>query len=101
MQKQIQKLLELGPLPNSDADFEFINIYENLLNGIVIPVTDEEAKELIKLFGNEDCYGLAWTLLHLVETAPNWSIENCPPSDNQWIKLLKNRLENNLNPKLQ
>ena len=34
------------------------------------PVTDEEAEELVECFGPDDCFGLAWSLVHLVETSP-------------------------------
>ena len=34
------------------------------------PVTDEEAEELVECFGPDDCFSLAWSLVHLVETSP-------------------------------
>jgi hypothetical protein len=66
--------------------------YEQLLLSIQKPVTDEEARALIGLFGADGCFGLAWTLLHLIETAPNWpEPEDLPNSENEWVQMLKNR----------
>jgi hypothetical protein len=49
----------------------------------------------VKLFGLDDCFGLAEPLLHLVESAPGWPLEDClKNSDNEWIKFLKLRIEN-------
>jgi hypothetical protein len=35
---------------------------------------------LIDYFGIDNCYGLAWTLMHLVETAPTFRISVEPPT---------------------
>lgn len=93
---QIQELLDMGSLPSEDtAVKEQLDAYVALLNSINTPVTDEEALRLASLFGDDGCYGVAWTLLHLVETAPNW-----PPSeplqneDNEWIRRIYQRAEN-------
>jgi len=57
-------------------------------------VADEEAKLLVGVFGTDGCFGLGWTLLQLIETAPNWpetgDLEN---SANEWVQLLKGRAE--------
>ncbi|MFB9413943.1 hypothetical protein [Dactylosporangium matsuzakiense] len=42
-----------------------------LLDRIERPVTDEEAEALADCFGDDLCFGLAWNLLHLIETAPS------------------------------
>ena len=58
------------------------------------PVTDEEACALVKLFGSDDCVGLAWTLLHLIETAPGWPIESALIGlEGEWIRRLRERAE--------
>ena len=41
-----------------------------MLESVAKPVTDDEAAALAQLFGPGDCFGLAWTLVHLVESAP-------------------------------
>lgn len=56
------------------------------------PVTNEEARVLVTLFGPDECYGLAWTLVHLIETAPGWPIADClGGTGNEWIQRLRLR----------
>ena len=72
---EVRELLKLGPPPSEEALIRnpspFLEKYEQLLSSIEKPVTDEEAKLLTGLFGVDGCFGLGWTLLHLIETAPN------------------------------
>jgi len=89
---EIQELDQLGPLPESDAaQAAQLNRYEELLKRIVRPVTDEEARVLVRLFGPDDCYGLAWTLVHLFESAPGWPLTDClVNTESEWIQHLRN-----------
>lgn len=94
MRQEVRELAKLGPLPGSEADEKLIATYENLLGSISKPVTNEEAKVLVGLFGPDDCYGLAWTLLHLIETAPAWPLkESIEGNGNEWIERLRLRAE--------
>jgi len=69
---------------------EVIKAQEMLLRSIKAPVSDDEAKCLTKLFGSDDYFGLAWTVLHLVESAPGWPIEEClRDASNEWIVRLR------------
>lgn len=77
MHEQVQTLLALGSLPAEDfADPERVARHQQALHAIERPVTDEEARELLKLFGPDGCFGLAWSLLHLIETAPGWPLKD-------------------------
>jgi hypothetical protein len=94
MREEIIKLVRLGVLPSgADADIERIKHIQALLADIKTPISDQEAEELVKIFGNDDCFGLAWTIIHLIETAPSWPIQQClmVNPDNEWITLLKKR----------
>ena len=76
MQRAISALIGLGPLPSSAAaTVPTTQAFEEQLSKVETPVTDEEACALVKLFGPDDCFGLAWTLLHLIETAPGVSVD--------------------------
>jgi hypothetical protein len=91
----VTDFLAVGPLPDEEASVEAIQRSQNLLEQIQGPVTDEEAAALLAGFGPDDCYGLAWTLLHLIETAPGTQTAEYPAdSDNPWIQLLRRRVEN-------
>ena len=95
MQKCVSRLLELGKFPSETVDVDQIQQIENLLLAVQTPITDEEAKALCSLFGPDDFYELPWTIIHLVETAPGWPIEECLVDDtNEWIETLKFRIAN-------
>jgi hypothetical protein len=94
MRQEVSELVALGSLPDEDADEEVIARYEKLVLTISQPVTDEEARVLVGLFGPDDCYGLAWTLLYLIETAPGWPLEEClENTSNEWIRRLRTAAE--------
>jgi len=95
MQKSIELLIALGPLPPASlADASALKEFERQLAAVQSPVTDEEAGALTKLFGPDDCFGLAWTLLHLVESAPGWPIKDVlAEMQGKWGDVLRERLE--------
>ena len=95
MQQAINELLELGPLPSSaSATTPTVRAFEEQLAKVDTPVTDQEACALVKLFGPDDCFGLAWTLLHLIETAPGWPIHGAIDGlEGEWIDRLRERAE--------
>ncbi len=94
MREEVQAFVVLGPLPSEDDDEVLIDLHEQYLSRIVAPVTDEEACALVGMFGPDGCYGLTWSLLHLIETAPGWLVEACLHGDNMWVALLRQRLKN-------
>lgn len=88
---EVQELIQLGPFPVSqDADADDIDRRGAILNRIKTPVTDEEANALLSCFGPDEAFGLAWALLHIIETAPGGSPVKAmpPPSANEWIRRL-------------
>ena len=86
----VQQFLNLGPLPDTDAPVERIERHQFALEKIGRPVSDEEAALLVNCFGPDDCYGLAWSLLHLVESAPSGiPLRTQPAADeNEWLQRL-------------
>ena len=87
----------MGPIPSEKESIEnpspLLQKYHHLLLSIEKPVTDEEAAILAGIFGVNDCFGLAWTLAHLIETAPNWSADDHFRNGgaNEWVKRLRDR----------
>jgi hypothetical protein len=76
MQAAVEAIVGLGPLPASAvAEVPTLEMFERLLQQVSRPVSDTEATVLCGLFGPDDCFGLAWSLLHLIETAPGWPME--------------------------
>ena len=98
MRAAVHDLLALGPLPSEDeAEVEQLDRYGKLLESIGPPITDDEARALVRIFppSDESCYGLAWTLLHLIETAPHWPLEDClKDRQGDWVQYLRLRVEN-------
>ena len=96
VRKEVEELRKMGPLPSEKESIEnppsLLERYQQLLLSIEKPVTDEEAAILAGVFGVDDCFGLAWTLAHLIETAPNWSAdEYLENAGNEWVKSLRER----------
>jgi len=96
MQSAVEELVKIGQLPSEvDPDVELLKRIENLLARVEEPVADDEARALAKLFGPDDCFGLAWALLHAIETAPGWPLQDVLSGPkNWWIDTLIQRVSN-------
>lgn len=100
IRQEVIELGRMGPLPESEKAVkenlqELISRYEKLIMSIKKPVTDEEARVLVTVFGSDDAFGLVWPLVSLVESAPGWPLAEClENNDNEWIRMLKQRLRN-------
>jgi hypothetical protein len=95
LRPEVADFVRLGPLPDSQASEERIALHQVLLQAIRKPVSDEEAAALMGSFGPDDCYGLAWSLLHVIETAPGGApVKQDPgPEANEWVRYLWERAE--------
>src|SRR5512145_3228703 len=93
MQKEILELLKLGPLPSEEmADINFLKKYESQLLKVQPPITDDEARALVTLFGPDSCYGTAWTMVNLIETSPGWPlVDLLQNTEDDWIRILFSR----------
>ena len=93
MRSEVLRLRELGRLPpERTATVDQIREVEDLVKGLSKPATDEEARELVTLFGSDSCFGLAWRVLHFVESAPGWPLPDCLKDDaNEWVVELRER----------
>ena len=93
MRSEIANLVQLGTLPSErGASPERIQQFEQCYRAISRPVSDEEARALVALFGNDGCFGLASSLVHLIETAPAWPLVDClENTENEWVAELRQR----------
>jgi hypothetical protein len=89
----IRQEIELGPFPSSlSANIATIDRQHALLQRVLPPLSDDEARKLIMLFGPDDYFGGAWTLLHLIESSPGWPLNDClSDQSNEWIARLRQR----------
>jgi hypothetical protein len=100
MREEIEQLAKMGPLPSyrtamREDQRKLLEEYALLIVSVQQPVTDEEARALASLFGPDDCFGMEWTLVGLVESAPGWPLWDClKNTNNEWIQMLRQRLEN-------
>lgn len=90
VRNEVSDFAALGPLSDENADEAVIARHQACLGKIKRPVSHEEAALLIGLFGPDECYGLAWTLLHLIESAPGGAPLASEPGDdaNEWLRRL-------------
>ena len=90
IRSEVQILIDMGPLPSSEeAKEEDLLRREAALKAVRPPLTQEEANELTKCFGPDECFGLAWSLLHLIETAPTRPILDMETIDrSEWLRMV-------------
>ncbi|WP_420004050.1 hypothetical protein [Arenibacterium sp. LLYu02] len=95
MRPEVSKLLLLGCLPSEEASLSEVKPFEIALEQISPPLTNEEAEALLCCFGVDDSFGLAWQLVHLIETSPDAYPDSEPEEgDNYWLKVLYARYVN-------
>ncbi|WP_330323714.1 hypothetical protein [Streptomyces pseudovenezuelae] len=96
MRTEVQTFVADGRLPDWDADEDEIDRRVKQLEAISAPVTPDEAHALAACFGPDDCYGVAWSLLHLIETSPGPVPPVTPPGTDsgEWHRTLWNRWGN-------
>jgi hypothetical protein len=93
MRKEVALLATLGPLPpESTASVELLKQIDAAYRAVERPITDDEAIALVEMFGEDGCFGLASSLVHLIETAPGWPLLPCLKNvANPWIVELRER----------
>ena len=95
----VAELVALGRLPTTDqADREPARAdrWEALVGQVFREgaVTDAEAAALAPLLPEDDSdgYGVAWTLVHVIESAPGWPVPGALDGlDGPWAGVLRQR----------
>lgn len=97
MRAEVASFVPLGPLPNESSDDQEFAKFEHALDLITPPLADDEARALLGSFGEDECYGMAWDLIHLIETSPTPYPEEEPEEgDNFWLHALYQAYLNSL-----
>ena len=94
MRPSVAAVIDLGRLPaESVDDLELWQRFEQTLGALPERCLDEEALALVDCFPEteESDYGMAWTLLHFIETAPSWPIPAAFHDRSPWVVLLRRR----------
>ena len=93
---EVQVLVDMGQLPSAmTADSDALEAFDHAVGEVIPPVTVDESLALARLLGPDECFGLGWSLIHLIETAPDWPVTlaqiSCEP---YWLDLLMQRARN-------
>ena len=93
MRNEVKALIDLGTFPSErDATVDRLQAIEAAYKAITRPISNDEARQLVTLFGNDGCFGMASSLMHLIETAPDWPLADClRNSTNLWLLELRER----------
>ncbi len=113
MRPEVLGLVTLGSLPLEgeerplDEMTALLKEFEEPLSALLPPATDEEAMALLGCFNpvaEDSCFGLAWAIVHFIETAPNWPGDpattaigqafeaHLQKSDEPWMQVLWQRI---------
>ena len=98
MQKAILELSHMGVMPTvRGATEEQVTAFERVIHSLVGPFSDAELVIALRTFHHdeaEDLFGIAWTLLHKLETGDlaqlKRALEDIP--DGGWISKIKQRI---------
>lgn len=96
MRPEFRELLLLGQLPpEDDLDEDEASRFVIALDGLQSAPTAEEAVALVSILPPDDStsLGLAWSVLHAIEAAPEWPIWSALDDRNWWVTLLRRRCE--------
>ena len=76
MRPEVADLVRKGPLPSArHAGVAEVQAWQEAIEAVHPPLSDSEAEGLCRTLpaDDDDCFGLAWAIVHLLESAPNWS----------------------------
>jgi hypothetical protein len=94
--QSVERLVSLGPFPaEKDATEAEVELRQALIQEVGAPISDLEATALLSLLGDDDFFGLAWSIVTIVESAPGWpfweEILRLPP---EWRRMLSDAATN-------
>ena len=97
MRDVVSKLASMGRLPDEDsAEQADLDERVALLDEVGLErLSRDEVLALLPLFPADDntCFGLAWTLLHIIESSPDWPIWDALDAiGGEWAETLTIRL---------
>jgi hypothetical protein len=94
VRSEFKDLLSLGQLPGADALTEQeVESYAASLRHLPDAPTAAEAAALVGLLPPDEttAFGLAWTLVHSIESSPEWPVWDVLTDDGWWRSVLRDR----------
>ena len=101
MRSSVVAVIALGRLPGESVeDVDVWRQFEEALAALPERCLDEEAVALLDSLPEDDesAYGMAWTLLHFIETAPSWPLRAELDDRSPWVVLLRRRADGGSGP---
>jgi hypothetical protein len=101
MLKEFEDVLSLGALPPADGRSpEQAVLWQEALNRLPDAPIGEEAAALVDLLPPDETtsFGFAWTLVHAIESSPDWPVETALQSRTWWQSLLQDRAAKSPSP---
>lgn len=97
MRPEILELVQLGRLPSEPcATDDELKRWEAAIRRVPVPVSLEEARALARAFGPDECYGLGWSVLHIIESCDAPVVTDEPDPSDEWRHRLWRRWQNSL-----
>jgi hypothetical protein len=92
----VQRIVAWGRLPDDGHDIgeDMLTKWAAAIDGLEGPLTDDEAIALLSCFPPDDStvFGVSWSLLHKIETAPYGpTFIEALDDRSWWVALLKER----------
>jgi hypothetical protein len=82
-------------MPDEAAPVEVVEEFERQVRQLEPPATDQEARALLEVLPADDntFFGLAWSVLTFIETAPAWPETDALDDRGWWLTFLRERAE--------
>jgi hypothetical protein len=94
MRDTARNVVALGHLPaDAELDAPTARRYEEALKAVEHRPSRDEALALVALLPPDasTSFGLAWTLVHIIESSPAWPLADALDDRNHWVSLLRER----------
>ncbi len=96
---QVERVVSLGRMPPETAGDQDWAAWTEAVTALPDRAKDEEAVALLNVLpaGEDSGFGLAWALVHFIESAPHWravaEVASEAGDDGHWVCLLRDRAE--------
>jgi hypothetical protein len=93
MRPEVERVVGLGRMPaETDSESDW-TAWQDATGALPSAATDEEALALLDSLplGEDSGFGLVWSLLHFIESAPSWPHVALAPRGSYWQAFLHDR----------
>jgi len=97
IQNAVRNLCQLAPRLTDDLEVAELDAAAKLLDALVHPLSSEDIRALMSVLpaSGDTAYGLNWTILHEIESSPDWPLwDVLADTENDWVRTILRRLAN-------